>query len=399
MKKGRDKKGYINQIKIFEAFAGIGSQYLALKNIAPKKNWKIKSVGYIEWYVNAIIAYELLHNEFKEIKKETFGEIENVNISFDSKTPATTKNRLINSYLGFILNRSKSLSNNLFDISKVDYKSIPKNIDIFTYSFPCQDLSNQGKQKGMNQENNTRSGLLWEVKRLLSDMHKNLNTEELPNYLLMENVVAIKNKKHILEYRKWIKYLEDLNYESYEYELDSKYFKVPQSRKRVFLLSVRKDFKYKVGFEFNKELNKKTDNSYLSLSTIVMDNEPYEISFNKYKLSSFKQINDSNKASFLNYTNFNSENYVYDINYCGPTLTASGALSRIKLFFGSNKIRYMNAKEAFLYMGFKEKHYQQVKKYNLLSDRQLIFIMGNSIVVNVLEAIFSTLKFEGENNE
>ena len=47
----------------------------------------------------------------------------------------------------------------------------------------------------MNQENNTRSGLLWEVKRLLSDMHKNLNTEELPNYLLMENVVAIKNKK------------------------------------------------------------------------------------------------------------------------------------------------------------------------------------------------------------
>ena len=340
-----------------------------------------------------------MNNEFKEIKKETFCEIENVNISFDSKTPATTKNRLINSYLGFILNRSKSLSNNLFDISKVDYKSIPKNIDIFTYSFPCQDLSHQGKQKGMNQENNTRSGLLWEVKRLLSDMHKNLNIEELPNYLLMENVVAIKNKKHILEYRKWIKDLEDLNYESYEYELDSKYFKVPQSRKRVFLLSVRKDFKYKVGFEFNKELNKKTDNRYLSLSTIVMDNEPYEISFNKYKLSSFKQINDSNKASLLNYTNFNSENYVYDINYCGPTLTASGALSRIKLFFGSNKIRYMNAKEAFLYMGFKEKHYQQVKKYNLLSDRQLIFIMGNSIVVNVLEAIFSTLKFEGENNE
>ena len=121
--------------------------------------------------------------------------------------------------------------------------------------------------------------------------------------------------------------------------------------------------------------------------------------FLKYADENGLQEDEVYKAIYEDYSNFNSENYVYDINYCGPTLTASGALSRIKLFFGSNKIRYMNAKEAFLYMGFKEKHYQQVKKYNLLSDRQLIFIMGNSIVVNVLEAIFSTLKFEGENNE
>lgn len=370
-----------------------------MKNVARKKGWNVKSVGYIEWYVNAIVAYELLHNKFHCIKKESFSDVDNVSISYDSKSAATNKNKLINSYLGFILNRSKKMSNNLFDISKISYKSIPKNIDIFTYSFPCQDLSHQGKQKGMNEENNTRSGLLWEVKRLLYDMSKNFSILELPKYLLMENVVAIKNKKHIKEYQKWIRDLENINYESYEYELDSKYFDVPQSRKRVFLLSIRKDFKEKVNFKFATELCTKNKINCMPISSILDKEEPYDLFFNKFKLSSFRQINNTNKASLLKYTNFNSENYVYDVDYCGPTLTASGALSRIKLFFGNNKIRYMTAKESFLYMGFNKKHYEIVKKYNLLSDRQLVFIMGNSIVVNVLEAIFSTLVFEGDNNE
>lgn len=384
MKNGRDKKGFVNQIKIFEAFAGIGSQYLALKNIASKKGWQIKSVGYIEWFVNAIVAYELLHNNFEKLEKETFKDIDNVCVSFDSKTPALNKSKLVNSNLGYLLNKSNVVSKNLFDISKVDYQSIPKNIDIFTYSFPCQDLSHQGKQKGMNQENKTRSSLLWEVKRLLSDMNKKLNISELPKYLLMENVVAIKNKKHIQEYKKWIEELENLNYVSYEYELDSKNFNVPQSRKRIFLLSIRKDFKNKINFEFDKNLNNKVNKNYLPLSTIVSNDLPYDDSLIKYNLSSFKQINNTNKASLINYTNFNSENYVYDVNFCGPTLTASGALSRIKLYFENKKIRYMTAEESFLYMGFNKQDYLKIKKHNILSDRQLIFIMGNSIVVNVL---------------
>lgn len=49
------------EIKLFEAFAGIGAQYKALKNISKEKNWIIKTVGMIEWFIPAIVAYQLIH--------------------------------------------------------------------------------------------------------------------------------------------------------------------------------------------------------------------------------------------------------------------------------------------------------------------------------------------------
>lgn len=51
-------------IKLFEAFAGIGSQYKALVNISKKMNWKIEHAGIIEWFIPAIISYvELYYND------------------------------------------------------------------------------------------------------------------------------------------------------------------------------------------------------------------------------------------------------------------------------------------------------------------------------------------------
>lgn len=51
----------MKEIKLFEVFAGIGSQHQALKNIATKQNWTIKSVGIVEWYRDAIVAYQAIH--------------------------------------------------------------------------------------------------------------------------------------------------------------------------------------------------------------------------------------------------------------------------------------------------------------------------------------------------
>lgn len=48
-------------VKLFEAFAGIGATYKALKNIADEMNWNIESVGIIEWFIPAIIGYQLIH--------------------------------------------------------------------------------------------------------------------------------------------------------------------------------------------------------------------------------------------------------------------------------------------------------------------------------------------------
>ena len=55
--------------------------------------------------------------------------------------------------------------------------------DVLTAGFPCQDLSIAGKKRGLDAGG--RSGLLWEILRLLREM------EELPSYVLLENVTAI----------------------------------------------------------------------------------------------------------------------------------------------------------------------------------------------------------------
>lgn len=120
---------------------------------------------------------------------------------------------------------------NLGDITKVEH--LPE-CDLLTYSFPCQDLSIAGCQRGMKQSSGTRSSLLWEVGRLLSDAKER---EREPEVLLMENVDAILNKKNIDEFKRWIRFLTDLGYTSEHAVLNAKDFGVPQNRKRCFMVS------------------------------------------------------------------------------------------------------------------------------------------------------------------
>jgi DNA (cytosine-5)-methyltransferase 1 len=122
---------------------------------------------------------------------------------------------------------------------------------IMTYSFPCQDLSLAGKQKGMAKGENTRSGLLWEVERLLNEC------SELPQVLLMENVTQVhgtKNKEHFDE---WIKFLESKGYSNYWKDLNAKNFGIPQNRNRTFMVSVLGDYTYEFPKEFPLELRLK----------------------------------------------------------------------------------------------------------------------------------------------
>ena len=206
------------KIKLFEAFAGIGSQAKALDNISSKMGWKIEIVGIIEWFIPAICAYVEIHSKNKLFriknnneKKKYLDYFKTKSLSLDSKKPvnANSMNKTIERYFNYLY-ISKTEFNNTFDITKTEYTDISKDIDIFTYSFPCQDLSNQGKQKGMKKNSGTRSGLLWEVERILTNMHNNWKQSEMPKYLLLENVIQIGNYKNIKSLNDWIKSLDEL---------------------------------------------------------------------------------------------------------------------------------------------------------------------------------------------
>lgn len=110
---------------------------------------------------------------------------------------------------------------------------------IMTYSFPCQDLSVAGKQKGMTKGSGTRSGLLWEVERLLNEV------ENLPQVLLMENVPAIHSQANMPDFQKWIDFLESKGYSNYWKDLNAKDYGVAQNRDRCFMVSLLGEWNYK----------------------------------------------------------------------------------------------------------------------------------------------------------
>lgn len=103
---------------------------------------------------------------------------------------------------------------------------------MITYSFPCQDLSVAGKGKGMSKNSGTRSGLLWEVERLLNEV------EELPQILLMENVPQVHSKKNMSDFQNWLNFLESKGYKTVWRDLNAMNYGIPQSRNRCFAVSI-----------------------------------------------------------------------------------------------------------------------------------------------------------------
>jgi len=113
---------------------------------------------------------------------------------------------------------------------------------LMTYSFPCTDLSVAGKMKGMSKEdwqngNSTRSGLLWEVERILKEMTK----EELPDILLMENVPQVHAEQNKADFDNWCNFLRSKGYINHWQDLNAKNYGIPQNRDRCFMVSILSD--------------------------------------------------------------------------------------------------------------------------------------------------------------
>lgn len=174
-----------NPLRLIELFAGIGSQTQALTNIGIAH--KVVAISEIDKY--AIQSYEAMHGK----------------------------------------------ANNLGDIRKIE--ELP-DADLWTYSFPCQDISVAGKGAGIKE--GTRSGLLFEVERLLRVASEK---GTLPKYLLLENVKNLVSKKFKADFDKWLDFLSELGYTNYWKVLNAKDYGIPQNRERVFCVSIRGEHK------------------------------------------------------------------------------------------------------------------------------------------------------------
>ena len=228
---------------LVEFFSGIGSQARALENL----NIKINTLATCEWDIHAFVAYDAIHNtpelpaEIRKMdKEELLMELSKYTLSNDGKNPmeysilrSFSVDSLRRIYAGIIR------SNNCVDIRNVNGKTLPKHIDILTYSFPCQDLSNVGAFHGYNlgidKDSGSRSSLLWEVGRIISEMRQ--SRIRPPRFLLMENVPALLSERHRANFKMWRDELSELGYESYYYQLNACSFGLPQNRPRLLMIS------------------------------------------------------------------------------------------------------------------------------------------------------------------
>ena len=183
-----------NKVRLIELFAGVGSQAMALKKLGVDfEHYKV-----VEFDEHAINSYNAIHNT-------------------DFPTIDITKI-------------------NATDLNIVDTHT---HTYLLTYSYPCQDLSVAGKQKGMAKGSGTRSGLLWEVERLLKEC------EELPQVLLMENVPQVASNENLKHFQEWQQFLTNLGYMNYIDFLNAKDYGVAQNRNRCFMVSILGNYNYK----------------------------------------------------------------------------------------------------------------------------------------------------------
>ena len=395
-------------LRVFEAFSGYGSQSIALRNLGIEH--EVVAISEIDKY--AIKAYEAIHGP----------------------------------------------TLNLGDISKIKVEDIPAH-DLFTYSFPCQDLSVAGKQKGLGE--GTRSGLLYECEKVIEHCR--------PKYLLLENVKNLVGKKFKADFDKWLEYLEGLGYTNYWKVLNAKNYGVPQNRERVFVVSILGEHE---PFEFPKPipldkciadvLDDEVDEKYYlsediqkrfkitnQNKNIIGTTKPdfrtigqRDLVYNKegimgalvatdYKQP--KQIAEINQVGMLDIKGIEQVRRVYGDNGISPTLnTMQGGnrqpkiieVERTPLKFlnrngkktdgdytfcvdtchtgdikehysnGDFKIRKLTPRECFRLMGMRDDDIDKIQEAGI-SNTQQYKLAGNSIVVDVLEAIFKNL-FKGE---
>jgi len=180
-------------IRLIELFSGVGSQAMALRDLgADFEHWRS-----VEFDKYAMASYNAIHGTNFE---------------------PTDITKIHGSDLGIV------------ETEKYCY--------IMTYSFPCQDLSVAGLGKGMSKGSGTRSGLLWEVERLLNEVGN------LPQVLLLENVPQVHGKSNMEDFQNWINFLSSKGYSNYWQDLNAKNYGVAQNRNRCFMVSILGDYRY-----------------------------------------------------------------------------------------------------------------------------------------------------------
>ena len=380
----------MSKLKVFEAFAGVGSQSMALRNIGI--DYEVVGISEVDRY--AIMSYWAIHHNGKieydytnTTKKEILEEIANKNIAYNFSTYKSeipkNDNKLIKLY------NAHKVIKNYGDIRLINENELPI-FDLFTYSFPCKNISTSGKQDGLKEGSNTQSSLIWECRRIIKSKR--------PKYLMMENVKNLVGEKHKPFFDLWCKELEDMGYNNYWKVLNGKHFSVPQNRERVIMISILKE--YDKGYEMPttdklpmkciKDIltNDVDEKLYLNKKFILNNN----CSNNKEIIISARL--EDNRSDRSRIVNTNGIMYTLD--------SMNGGAREPKILVNKNDninvysvsgymVRKLSPLECWRLMGYSDEDFIKARDIGELSNSKLYERAGRGIVVPMLEKVFEEL--------
>ena len=398
------------KLTMIELFSGIGAQIRGIENT---NLWDCTVVNTSDIDKDAMVSYAAIHCGLTLELIDTYAnypseeEMAKVlterNIGFDFKKNAPydwyklakRKGNEINKYYLACV-----LSKNLGDISSI--KSLDY-ADFWTYSFPCQDISVAGKQAGI-EKGKTRSGLLYEVERLLETAVNNGNQ---PKYLLLENVKNLVGKKFKPQFDEWVSRLDELGYNTYWQVVNGKDCGIPQNRERCFAISIRKDIdSIKFGFakcfdnglRLKDLLEENVDEKYFlkTLGNFFMNHSlECEENGNGFR---FKPHNPNKAETAFSVTTRAGgrmdDNYVNDQDISEEPFFEFNK-KNIETVNTANvannfKIRKLTPTECWRLMGFEDNDVSRAKSIGM-SDSALYKQAGNSIITNCISLIMEHL--------
>lgn len=396
--------------KVVEMFSGIGSQAKALERLGAD----FEIVNTVEWDIAAFYAYDIIHNGPQDLscyadlsKAELLRILSKYCLSGDGKTPVSSN--FLRTWPEDSLRKvlcAYNRTRNLGSITQVSGVKLPNHIDLLTYSFPCQDLSLcgawHGNFSGIDRNAHNRSGMLWEVERILKERHE--AKKRLPHFLLMENVKNILSKAHKDNFEEWKSFLSDLGYINQVYTLNASNFGSPQKRVRTYMISVwcpdKNQRDVTTAYFEKNNLEKRKPMARKHLRTCLRT----DYSIEKYKREAdISNMNDTpSRRRILNENEivFDGTHYTADTVNTLTTKQDRNPTAGLVMYpehaRGKSVYRNFTPRECFLMMGFDEKDYDALIQNDLLirkgrflySRERCEKLAGNSIVVEVLMAIF-----------
>ncbi|MEY8282235.1 DNA (cytosine-5-)-methyltransferase [Lachnospiraceae bacterium 50-23] len=428
------------KVRLIELFAGIGAQAAALERIGVDFEKYLIS----EWDTAATRSYNAIHvKDWTDYSQGISGN-ELPGILFEIGISTNGKNQMTEeqirrkgekwqrkTYNDFKATRNiGSITNRTGQDLKICERD--KYLYILTYSFPCQDLSVAGNCRGMKKGSGTRSGLLWEVERLLTE------TEELPQILLMENVTQVHNKRNAADFNDWMNYLQKRGYVNFISDINAEDHGIAQHRIRTFVVSILRGG----GYHFpEKKPLETTINDYLETSV----NERYYINSERGKeliqnliesgteIKEFQAIDANvsdpkiitsatciktkvrsiqNKKSaetavvekrihrlgnYLGHTGGNFAGTVFGVNGSAPTIRTPTGVNVQPIIIDATgneiRLRRLTEREEWRLMGFTDEQFDDASRAGIVST-QLYKQAGNTIVVPVLMEIFRNMNLK-----